>query len=410
MLVFGFGFVPEEDEFDDELNSTYINIVTDTGLRIWGSAVSPMSRQETLPVAPQQRLEVLGQIARDIEEQCAPGDVPHHVQVAAASLGDLPDSGPRAAEEVAREFAAAVHTEKTMRVGPDTYLEMLVQLSPELARQIRDTYIPRTLAGRSDVQIIRAVVATGQPLALGGPPGSGKTTLCMEAIGEDLIVVPCSTATTWADLVGLHQPVPGEEGPFKWIDGPLWTAMSQGRPLLLDDAGALHQGVQTALHPALDGRRSIDVIDRPDQQHLQAADGFCLLLTFNPGHGPGLSEPVRNRMALIVDVPTDFDTARQLKVPMAVIDVAEAMQRRADADREDGLDRWVPSLRELLAVRDLAEAVDLEFAAQALVSKAPTLADREETLELFRHRFGERFAAGGAMTSGTAHQVAPSTW
>lgn len=60
----------------------------------------------------------------------------------------------------------------------------------------------------------------------------------------------------------------------------------------------------------LDGRRSIDVIDRPGQQHLEAADGFCLLLTFNPGHGPGLSEPVRNRMALIVDVPTDFDTAR----------------------------------------------------------------------------------------------------
>lgn len=410
MLVFGFGFVPDEDQFDDEIDSTYVNIVTDSGLRVWGSTVDPTFHNEHLPTAPQPRLHALAALAHDVQAQCAPGDVPHHVTLGVAKMADEMASPPKPAVGVAREFARAIHSEKTMRADPDTFLEMVVQLSPDLARHLRNAYIPRTLAGRSDVDIIRTVTATGQPIALGGPPGSGKTTLVRQALGSDLIIVPCSTATTWPDLVGLHQPVPGDEGPFRWIDGPLWTAMQQGRPLLLDDAGALHQGVQTALHPALDTRRSIDVIDRPGAQHLEAADGFCLVLTFNPGNGPGLSEPVRNRMALVVDVPTDFATAAQLEVPPAVIDVAQALQRRADADRDDGLDRWVPSLRELLAVRDLANAVDVEFAAEALVSKAPTVADREATVDLCRRRFGDAFASGGAMTSGTAHAAAPSTW
>ncbi|AVM66203.1 AAA family ATPase [Dietzia cinnamea] len=410
MLAFGFGFVPDEDQFDDEVDSTYVNLVTDTGIRVWGSATDPLSRHDPLPPSPKARVEALRAAAREIEQQCAPGEVPHHVRPGVINIDDDLATTQRPAEVIAREFALAVNAERTMRADPDTFLEMIVQLSPDLARQMRDTYIPRTLAGRSDVHIIRTIAETGQPIALGGPPGSGKTTLVREALGDELIIVPCSTATTWPDLVGLHQPVPGDEGPFKWIDGPLWRAMEQGRPLLLDDAGALHQGVQTALHPALDTRRSIDVIDRPGTQHLQAADGFTLILTFNPGNGPGLSEPVRNRMALVIEVPTDFATAHQLEVPTVVIDVAEALKRRADADRADGLDRWVPSLRELLAVRDLATAVDVEFAAEALVSKAPTLADREETLALFRRRFGDRFAAGGALVSGATHQSVPSTW
>ncbi|MFL0579478.1 AAA family ATPase [Dietzia sp. 179-F 9C3 NHS] len=411
MLLFGFGFIPEEDEFDDEeLDSTYINMVTATGLRVWGKASSPTSRQEVGSSDSQSRLDALASIAREIEEQCAPGEVPPHVTLGVVNVDDELAAGPKPAQGLARAFADAVHAEKTMRADPATFLDMLVQLTPDLARAVRDAYIPRTLAGRSDVEIIRTVAETGQPIALGGPPGAGKTTLCREALGDKLIIVPCSSATTWPDLVGLHQPVSGPEGPFKWVDGPLWQAMEQGRPLLLDDAGALHQGVQTALHPALDARRSIDVIDRPGTQHLRAADGFSLLLTFNPGNGPGLSEPVRNRMALIVDVPTDFATATQLEVPPAVVDVAEALQRRADADRADGMDRWVPSLRELLAARDLAAVVDVEFAAEALVSKAPTLADREETIEMFRRRLGEQFASGGAMTSGAAHRTAPSTW
>ena len=119
--------------------------------------------------------------------------------------------------------------------------------------------------------------------------------------------------------------------------------MEQGRPLLLDDAGALHQGVQTALHPALDTRRSIDVIDRPGTQHLQAADGFTLILTFNPGNGPGLSEPVRNRMALVIEVPTDFATAHQLEVPTVVIDVAEACLLYTSPSPRDGLLSRMPS-------------------------------------------------------------------
>lgn len=410
MLVFGFSFIPEEARFDeDEVDSSVVNLVTDSGVTVWGAARSPQCRAlvrdgEQVPSA------ALREAAMSITADLSDADTPPGVRTAVCSMPDLTGSGPQLAMTVARQFATASFHGDAMRNDAEGFIEALQLTNPLIREEYSNAYLPRHLGGRRDVDVVRALGGAEKPLLLEGPPGSGKTTLCREAFGQSLLVVQCSHATTIGDIVGVNQPSGDSEHPFTWVDGPLLEAMLQGRPVLFDDIGALHPGVQTALHSVCDARRSIDVIDRPGGGHIAAAAGFSVVATLNPGEGHGITTPMRNRMSVVLTVPTDLSVARNLRVPAVFVDVAERLERRAEIDRESGLTPWVPSLRELVGARDVAEVFDNHFAALALVSKCPEGTGRDAAIAEFRHHFGEDFAAGGVLVSGGHYDTVPATW
>lgn len=410
MLVFGFSFIPEEARFDeDEVDSSVVNLVTDTGITVWGAARSPEYRAlvgggEQLPTA------ALREAARSITGDLSDADTPPGVRTAVCFMPDLVGRGPQVAASVARKFATASFHGDAMRNDAEGFIEALQLTNPQIREEYSNAYLPRHLGGRRDVDVVRGLGAAEKPLLLEGPPGSGKTILCREAFGQSLLIVQCSHATTIGDIVGVNQPSGDSDRPFTWVDGPLIEAMTQGRPILFDDIGALHPGVQTALHSVCDARRDIDVIDRPGGGHITAAAGFTVVATLNPGVGHGLTAPMRNRMSAILTVPTDLGVARTLRVPAVFVDVAERLERRAEIDREAGMTPWVPSLRELVGARDVAEVFDNLFAALALVSKCPEGTERDAAIAEFRHHFGEDFAARGVLVSGGHYDAVPATW
>ena len=88
-------------------------------------------------------------------------------------------------------------------------------------------YYPRKLAGRWDVDVIRALHAAGRSALLKGAPGTGKTALLEAAFTLPGGVaayeyVPGTADTEAADFVGTFVPEPG--GGYRWVDGPLLRA------------------------------------------------------------------------------------------------------------------------------------------------------------------------------------------
>lgn len=117
-------------------------------------------------------------------------------------------------------------------------------------------YHPRELADLPDVEALNRLRDADVPVLLYGPPGTGKTSL-VEAAFSDLLTVAGDGDTTVGDLIGEY--TQDDAGAYVFQYGPLVTAMTEGRALLIDDATLISPKVLAALYPAMDGRRQIQV-------------------------------------------------------------------------------------------------------------------------------------------------------
>lgn len=253
-----------------------------------------------------------------------------------------------------------------------------------MTRGARPYYVP---VG-SEEQVFRAAFGQGLSILLKGPTGCGKTRF-VEAMAFDLdrplITVACHDDLTTADLVGRFLLQGGET---KWVDGPLTRAVREGAICYLDEIVEARQDTTVVLHPLADHRRQMP-IDRLGVT-LEAARGFCLVVSYNPGYQSvlkDLKDSTRQRMVAIeLDFPpadveekivahesgVDHQTAAQL------VQLAQAIRRLETA----GL-REVASTRVLVAAGQLvAEGLGLKDAARAAVA-GPLTDDPVLTAGLF---------------------------
>jgi nitric oxide reductase NorQ protein len=211
-------------------------------------------------------------------------------------------------------------------------------------------------------------------VVLKGPTGCGKTRL-VEAMAHDLdrplITVSCHDDLTTADLVGRFLL---EGGDTRWVDGPLTRAVREGAICYLDEVVEARQDTTVVIHPLADHRRQLP-IDRLGTV-LDAAPGFCLVVSYNPGYQSvlkDLKDSTRQRMVAVeLDFPpadveekivsheagVDSDVAAQL------VQLAQAIRRLEVA----GL-REVASTRVLIAAARLAaDGIPLAAAGRAAIA------------------------------------------
>jgi nitric oxide reductase NorQ protein len=241
-------------------------------------------------------------------------------------------------------------------------------------------YRPRVLADMADVGALRKLRDAGIPALLYGPPGTGKTSL-VEAAFPDVITVAGDGDTTVADFIGEYVQRP--DGTFDWADGPLITAMREGRVLFIDDTTLISPQVLAVVYPAMDGRREV-IVKAHKADKVTAAAGFYVIGGHNPGvHGAVLTEALASRFAVQVKVGTDYDLAHSLKIDDRAIRAARNLATR-QANGEIG---WAPQLRELIAFQRITSVLGPDAAIANLAGIAPD-EDRDVVIDVITRIFG----------------------
>ncbi len=117
---------------------------------------------------------------------------------------------------------------------------------------------------------------------LKGPTGCGKTRFIEYMawrLGRPLITISCHDDLSASDLIGRF--LIRHDG-TAWQDGPLTRAVREGAICYLDEVVEARQDTVVVLHPLTDYRRMLP-IDKTGET-LQAAEGFQLVVSYNPGY------------------------------------------------------------------------------------------------------------------------------
>lgn len=241
--------------------------------------------------------------------------------------------------------------------------------------------MPRTDSARPYYQsvgneeaVFKAAYRQGLSLVLKGPTGCGKTRF-VEAMAYDLdrplITVSCHDDLTTADLVGRYL-LRGDE--TVWVDGPLTRAVREGAICYLDEVVEARQDTTVVLHPLGDHRRQLP-IERLGIT-LDAAPGFCLVVSYNPGYQSvlkDLKDSTRQRMVAIEFGFSAPEVEEGIVVHESGVDASTAAElvKFAQAIRrlETGGLREVASTRVLIAAGQLiAEGLTISDAARAAIA------------------------------------------
>jgi nitric oxide reductase NorQ protein len=222
--------------------------------------------------------------------------------------------------------------------------------------------------------VFKAAFRQGLSLVLKGPTGCGKTRF-VEAMAHDLgrplITVSCHDDLTTADLVGRYL-LRGDE--TVWVDGPLTRAVREGAICYLDEVVEARQDTTVVLHPLGDHRRQLP-IERLGVT-LDAAPGFTLVVSYNPGYQSvlkDLKDSTRQRMVAIEFGYPSPEIEEGIIRREAGVDTATAAElvRLGQAIRriETGGLREVASTRVLIAAgRLIVEGLTRRDAARAAIA------------------------------------------
>lgn len=156
----------------------------------------------------------------------------------------------------------------------------------------------------NEIEIFTTAYTAKLPILLKGPTGCGKTRFVEWMALQNqkpIITVSCNEDTSAADLLGRFLIVGGDT---VWQDGPVTKAVKSGSFLYLDEVAEAREDVIVVLHSLCDYRREIH-IDRLNQT-IKAADGFQLVVSFNPGYQGGLKDLKPSTRQRFVSIPFNY--------------------------------------------------------------------------------------------------------
>ncbi|WP_369601970.1 CbbQ/NirQ/NorQ/GpvN family protein [Hahella sp. SMD15-11] len=252
-------------------------------------------------------------------------------------------------------------------------------------------YVPQG----NEVELFEHAARHNLPVLIKGPTGCGKTRFVeyMAArLGRNVHTVACHDDLSAADLVGRH--LIGKDGTY-WQDGPLTRAVREGAICYLDEIIEARKDTTVVIHPLADDRRLLP-IERTGEL-LEAASGFMLVVSYNPGYQnvlKGMKPSTRQRFVALSFTYPKPELEASIVIHEADVDrgIAERLVKLANALRN-------------LTGHDLEEAAStrlLIYAARLIRSGVPTreacyatiaepLTDDQDTLQAIRDMIDAHF-------------------
>jgi len=172
-----------------------------------------------------------------------------------------------------------------------------------------------------EVELFEAAYKQKLPLIFKGPTGFGKTRFVEymsyklgaeltkvlkneaddSAVNLPLVTIACHEDLTGSDLVGRYL-LEGDQ--TVWLDGPLTRAVKAGGICYLDEVVEARKDTTVLIHPLTDHRRILPIEKRGEL--LQAADGFLLILSYNPGYQSALKDLKHSTRQRFVSIEFDY--------------------------------------------------------------------------------------------------------
>jgi nitric oxide reductase NorQ protein len=158
-----------------------------------------------------------------------------------------------------------------------------------------------------EIAVFEAAYLNRLPVLLKGPTGCGKTRF-MEHMAwrlkRPLITVSCHDDLTASDLVGRFLVKGGET---TWVDGPLARAVRAAGICYLDEIVEARKDTTVVIHPLADDRRVLPM--EKVGEMLEAPDGFCLAISYNPGYQSVLKDLKQSTRQRFVALGLDYPEA-----------------------------------------------------------------------------------------------------
>ena len=230
---------------------------------------------------------------------------------------------------------------------------------------------PYYLPTSNEVDVFAKCHERGLPVMLKGPTGCGKTRFVEHMawrLSRPLVTVACHDDLSASDLTGRYL-IQGEE--TVWIDGPLTTAARHGAICYLDEVVEARQDTLVVIHPLTDDRRILPI--EKTGELLQAAPGFQLVISYNPGYQHAIKDLKPSTRQRFVTLDFDFPSANaeaeivahetgiKRQIAQSLVELARRVRRLKEQGLAEG-----PGTRLLVSAgRLIADGISPAQACQA---------------------------------------------
>jgi nitric oxide reductase NorQ protein len=232
---------------------------------------------------------------------------------------------------------------------------------------------PFYLPTSDEVDVFARCHERGLAVMLKGPTGCGKTRFVEHMawkLQRPLITIACHDDLSASDLTGRYL-IHSDE--THWVDGPLATAARIGAICYLDEVVEARQDTVVVIHPLTDDRRILPI--EKTGELVQAADGFQLVISYNPGYQHAIKDLKPSTRQRFVTLDFDFPSAsneaeivaRESGVKKSTAQALVELARRVRRLREQGLAEG-PGTRLLVSAGQLiASGISAQRACQSAI-------------------------------------------